>query len=1112
MIWLDEIGEADRLHVGGKAFVLARLRQAGLPVPDGFVVAADEVIGEGGETALLSAAARLGGRVAVRSSALVEDTAEASFAGQYRTLLDVSAEALVPAVEAVRRSAEAAAGYARVMGLAVDGSLTVPAVLVQRFVEPRAAGVVFTRHPAEPDAMLVESHPGRGEAVVSGSVRPDRYVLDRETGALREGPATGSLPAPDLATVFRLARRVEDLLGGPQDVEWAVSSGGVVLLQSRPITARGEAPRDPRLRRLTRANVGEVLPDPVTPLTASTVVALLEQAFRDVASRAGLLPADAPPFLVLHRERVYLNLSLCLEIGRGLPGLASDDVERLVLGGGAAQRVRLPVSAWPRLARVLARLRVMARGLPEEIASAQQALARRPSRAAVAAARADELAAMLEGLERTGLLVATAHVATSGACGVRLALLARLLALLAPGEAAPRVNRLVTGLAGLDSAAPVAALEVLAGEAPAHLEWVAWLAQPTARATAALRRGDAPPALRARLADLLRRWGHRGLSEGELRSPTWEDDPSPLLAALQARLSSARPPGFRARAAGQLGRADEAAIASRLGPLRAALFRRGLASAREWVTRREATKSLAVVLVQHGRDIARAAASRLAATGALAAEDDVFFLTAGELGAALRGAAVSRPAVARRRRRWQREAALAAPREVDFSAPGAAPPAEGDLAGLGVSAGIGVGPARVVRQGETARIEPGEVLVAPVLDAALGPLLASAAGAVAEMGGLLSHGAVVARELGVPCVVDVRDATRRIRGGQRILVDGGAGRIVPWPAEAGASARGALAWPPAPGEDFPALDDHPLARESVYFNLFDPTSRLGIVCSLGLKAAGRGEAVLALLLPDGKLLFALERGDGRRDEGALAVAGLAGGWRPPRLRAATRLAEHEADAFPPGPLPVLLAPRTVEATIDLAFRPTTPAVDLCAIVDEDTRRFLEPLGAHHVEQSGTAEGEVVVDGRRFTFVGTGSRDHSAGRRDWDAADHWGLFTVRLGEDVALHALAVCLRGRMVEGGFLWRGGALERVTRVEHAWVEDAGRPRSVELEVTTDAGPALHVRGTVVSTLSVPVQPESRPGRHLAGRPWRLVLDESFTRYEGAGRSGFGIAERARR
>src|SRR2546428_1132387 len=157
LIWLDEIGDADRLRVGGKAFVLARLRRAGLPVPDGFVLTADEAIDGAHAAVLAAAAARLGRAAAVRSSAALEDTAEASFAGQYRTLLDVSPNAVAPSVEAVRRSAADAAGYTRALGLdGVPAPSSLP-VLVQCFVEAQAAGVVFTRHPADPGAMLVAS-------------------------------------------------------------------------------------------------------------------------------------------------------------------------------------------------------------------------------------------------------------------------------------------------------------------------------------------------------------------------------------------------------------------------------------------------------------------------------------------------------------------------------------------------------------------------------------------------------------------------------------------------------------------------------------------------------------------------------------------------------------------------------------------------------------------------------------------------------------------------------------------------------------------------------------------------------------------------------------------
>ena len=191
---------------------------------------------------------------------------------------------------------------------------------------------------------------------------------------------------------------------------------------------------------------------------------------------------------------------------------------------------------------------------------------------------------------------------------------------------------------------------------------------------------------------------------------------------------------------------------------------------------RERTKSLAVALVDEGRRLARLAGARLVAEGRLAAADDVFFLAVDELRAALAGASPSPAAVRRRRRRFEAAARRRLP-------PGGSTCArarwcretEPSWQGTGVSAGIGVGRARVVAAGEPLTLEPGEVLVTTVLDAALGPLLTSAAGAVAEIGGLLSHGAVVARELGVPCVVDIHDATRRLRTGQRVLVDGSAG-------------------------------------------------------------------------------------------------------------------------------------------------------------------------------------------------------------------------------------------------------------------------------------------------------------------------------------------------
>ena len=1119
VLWLDEVEEDDRPRVGAKAFILARLRRRGVPVPDGFVLTAGPGALDGGRgDALRAAYARLGGTVAVRSSSTLEDTDEASFAGQYRTVLDVRGEkAVIRAARACLESAGDAAGYARAVGALRPGAM---AVLVQRFVPARAAGVAFTRHPHNPSAWLVESHAGRGDAVVSGAVSPDRYVGARGGAAIVEGPEGASLDAGDLGRVLSLARRAEDLLGAPQDVEWVLGpDDGLFLLQSRPITTASEIEaRDPRIRRLTRANVGEVMPDAVTPLTWTSVVAFLEHGFQAVTAMAGLRPRDEPPFLVLHRQHVYLNLSLCTEVAGRLPGITAADAERLVLGEGAhGGRVHLRASGLPALAGVGLRLLGLARRLPGEVDACAD-LVRRLGSSRSASGSPGDLARAIDAFMEAGRRVATAHIATSGASAVRLVLLGRLLPPSGGRGSSARVNRLLAGLDGLDSAEPATALETLAAEAARRPDWEAWIRRAPDQAAAQLRGGDAPEDLAERLRDFLERFGHRAVSEGELREPAWEDDPEPVLRALQGMLDNPGPAGFGRRAAGETRRIEEEALMGQTGLARRALVGYALAGARLGVRTRERTKSMAIALVHQGRRLVHRAAAVLVESGRLGGPDDVYFLTLPELVSALEGGAVPRAALERRRRVYERERGQDVPRDVDLAAtPAAAAPVagarDGILTGIGVSGGVGTGAARVLRGADGARIERGEVLVAPVLDAAYGPLLALAAGAVAEVGGLLSHGSVVARELGVPCVVDVAGATRRIATGDRVAVDGDSGRVTLL-ADRAAAITTAPGYVERDAEDEArahALEAHPLARESIYFNVQDPASGVVIVSSVARRPRGVGEALLALGLPDGRVLFGLDRGAAGTARG-LAVGGLEAAWHPVALRGSLRLSTHEAAAFPPPPVPLLLAPRTATVAVDLALVPSTPAVDLCAGLPDDVLLSLRPLGAHHVEQSGTWRGTVTVDGQIFPISGGGSRDHSWGLRDWDAADHWRLFTVRLGDDLALHALTVSVRGRLVEGGFVWRDGRVERITRVRCAADRHGDALRSFALEVATAGGVPLRLRGTVWRAVTVPVQVERRPWRHLAGRPYRLLLQENFTRYEADGRTGHGMAEITRR
>jgi pyruvate,water dikinase len=261
IVWFDQ--NADALRIGGKGFRLCSLAQAGLPVPCGFCVPVESVNCVNVDE-INDALRKLDARaVAVRSSAVEEDALAASFAGVYVTRLNVSEpEAVKQALIDIRQSAFAPAAMAYRRKRGIDGSPQMGAV-IQQFVMPDASGVLFLRDPVDnSERIIVEGSWGLGESVVEGTVTPDRWVLspqgavisseisdkdvavvaaDTGTKVVEVDPARRKIPCLDIASVHELvslARACEELFGSPQDVEWAIASNRIWLLQSRPITCR----------------------------------------------------------------------------------------------------------------------------------------------------------------------------------------------------------------------------------------------------------------------------------------------------------------------------------------------------------------------------------------------------------------------------------------------------------------------------------------------------------------------------------------------------------------------------------------------------------------------------------------------------------------------------------------------------------------------------------------------------------------------------------------------------------------------------------------------------------------------------------------------------------
>ncbi len=862
---LAALGRDSLAIAGGKAANLGELVRAGLPVPAGFclttaayravaaepgVRAAIAGLASGGApasvrgalsaapvpaaiaSALASAYAELGEEVvvAVRSSATAEDLPDASFAGQQDTILGVRGAAGV--IAAVRRCwaslfSDRAVAYRAQRGIAPTAVEL--AVVVQSLVPASVAGVLFTADPliGRRRRAVIDASPGLGEAVVSGAVNPDHFVIeggevvrrsigdkrlriDADGAGTRQSEVAASEVAcvsdAELLALVRLGERVEAHFGAPQDIEWALDERRrPAILQARPITTLyplpKNAPNPPALSVYFNFNVAQGVLRPLTPMGVQCWRGFSGSVLRPLGRE---VPVEAGPgFITETGHRLVFDLTAALRhpVGRRVALLV---LSRMEARSAAVLRVLLED---PRLAPVpgsrWAFVRGVARGLwrtrlPLRVLAAlrdpagARARARAIADATLAAGettgeRPEEEIAAIERMLVTGfgeLFLAVMPVVAAGMLMLQLA--RRWLG------ASATAAELETALRGLPHN-PTTEMDLelwalsrrLAGDARASEQ----LRGAPARALARVyQRGEPAPALQAGLGAFLRRWGARGVAEIDVGVARWGEDPTHVLGVLANYLAHDEP-GLAAdvqfeRATAAAGAMVETLVrrARDRGYIRGALVRFALARVRALAGVREAPKFYIVRLLARSREILTGLGGARVGQGRLAECEDIFMLDLPEVRAALAGID-ARPIVAARRVSFARELERRhSPRILlsdgtDAEALLVAGQPAGALVGTAASAGRVVGIARVVLDPDGARIEPGEILVAPSTDPGWTPLFLTAGGLVMEMGGAMSHGAVVAREYGIPAVVGVAQATTRIVTGQRICVDGGAGTV-----------------------------------------------------------------------------------------------------------------------------------------------------------------------------------------------------------------------------------------------------------------------------------------------------------------------------------------------
>lgn len=788
--------------------------------------------------AVLDAYAALGEQamVAVRSSATAEDLPYASFAGQQDTYLGVvGAEQVLDAVRRCWASlwTERAVTYRNTQG--IDHRTARLAVVVQKMVQSDVAGVLFTANPVtgRRREAVIDASPGLGEAVVSGAVTPDHLVVDTASGrvlssrngarqfAIRavtgggtervELEPEGGLCLNDTQThqLVQLGDRVEQHFGRPQDIEWAFDElGQLWLTQSRAITTLYPVPdaADRQgLRVYFNFTVAQGLYRPITPMGLSVFRLLGTGAVELLGGPQGKDPLDGPPILAVSGLRLFLDLTNVVRsrVGREIMPRVFDLMETrsATIMRGLFDRPefsvieRSPRKAVRRLARIALRYRVPVTAL----------------RALVNPTAAHHRISRV-GDELAGRLAVPADATPIQRLDHAVSVLHRELVPVLP----TMIPGALTGLAmlGLASrllrgvAAPGEIQGVLRGvpnNVTTEMDLLLWeLAQrirsdrdaaeavqsrPPAELARQFLAGSLPTTLQGGLTEFLGRYGHRAVAEIDVGIARWAEDPTHILGVLANYLHlddpALAPDTVFARSSATAEKLIQqlARAAGRRSRWRAPVIRFALGRARALIGIREMPKFFLVLGIAAARRDLSVVGAALAEAGRLDQADDVFFVTLAEARAALSGRSLQ-DVVARNRSTYEQELRRrrvprvllsdgTEPENIGQVATGTT----GALTGVAASPGIIAGVARVILDPVGAHLDPGEILVAPSTDPGWTPLFLTAGGLVMEMGGSNSHGAVVAREYGIPAVVGLPFATDRISTGDRLRVDGTSGTV-----------------------------------------------------------------------------------------------------------------------------------------------------------------------------------------------------------------------------------------------------------------------------------------------------------------------------------------------
>ncbi len=821
--------------VGGKAFNISRLAREGFRVPKGFCVTTkaydyfvdfnnisaedenvSEEIREGLMPPLLSEIIRdayhtyLGGQsCAVRSSSPFEDLKSASFAGQYQSFLNVIDEdALLEAVKGCWASlwGKPATEYRKKKGIGNENIKM--AVLVQEMIPAAAAGVLFTE-----DRMTVEAVWGLGDILVGGKVIPDSFVVEGEElkvverrvshkEAMSQMTLTGDVevsevpehlrdvPALDDDTIRKLCilgKKVQKLFGCPQDIEWAMRRGEVVLLQARPMTAKQE----PTV--WSRANISEMQPGYVSYLSRppenkpdffvfSTLPLLECFGIKEVPENV--------KFVEYIYGHIYLNMTNLHDVLCRIPGLSPELFDRAV-GHDLTeeeQGSKPGLSEMPKLlpgALRAARFFLNLPSLAQQVIPYSVELIEHIKAKNLQEMSCEELDDLIWEMYDRNQKVFQIHTCNAIIHAALFDMIHKFLKGI--GEEGTE-NLLISGLEGMSSYEPGVEMWKLSQSATKSPKVSELILSRSKTVLADLEQLQEGRTFLEELKDFIEQFDYRCSEEPEISVPRWNETPGFVLAMVTHYLSSTADPVKRMEEEKRMRSEATDRILKKLSksPLEKLAFKKLLRRIQKDTVTRENLKTTWARGLSSMRLLYLAIAKKLVDKGVLENRDDIFYLKMTEVSDVIAGSLGREHVIDLLEERKMEERAYRH-LDVPMVIVGKPPSVEElkytvepkkKLEGIGCSHGVVTGKARVIFDPcECSDFKEGEILVAPVTDPGWSPLFVTAGGLVMELGSRTSHGIIIAREYGIPAVVGVRDATKIIKTGQLITVDGTKGMV-----------------------------------------------------------------------------------------------------------------------------------------------------------------------------------------------------------------------------------------------------------------------------------------------------------------------------------------------